>query len=150
MIRSSHGLTLIEAAIALALAATLFAVGIPAYERRVARAAVADGVELAAPAKTLVEDYVAQHDQLPSTEDIALPFVTSRSVVGVSWVGAGRSGSIRVATQSASGDDPALDGKVIVLTASYDPRTKRLAWACGGDNGTSVPAPLLPAGCGGS
>lgn len=149
MTRPPHGLTLIEVAIALALAAFLFAIGIPAYQARVTRAVVAEAVELAAPAQALVQDYVDQHGRLPETQDIALPFVTSRHVAATAWTGAGQHGAVSVVTRSASGTDPDLDGRAVVLSAAYDSRTHRLAWTCGGA-GTTVPSHLLPAGCSGT
>ncbi|MDP9044404.1 MAG: pilin [Pseudomonadota bacterium] len=148
MTRATHGLTLVEFAIALGLAVFLFAIGIPAYQGRVTREVVAEVIDLARPAKALVEEYAIQHGQLPRTDDLALPFVTSKYVAGTAWTGTPMAGAITVSTRASSGGDDALADKVIVLSASYDGRAHRVDWVCAGTGATTVPGRFLPTGCG--
>lgn len=147
-----HGLTLIEIAIAMLGAALLFAVGLPAYQSRLTRQIVAEAIDLAAPAKETVQEYANLNGKLPATEDIALPFVTSKYVASTAWAGHGASGTITVSMRSApvSGQGAVqdeLDAKAVTLTASYNAAARRVEWVCGGGRGTTVATQYLPGDC---
>lgn len=143
-----HGLTLVELAIAILVVTLLVAVGLPAYQSRLTRQIVAEALEVLAPAKETVQEYANLHGKLPATEDIALPFVTSKYVVSTAWAASGASGTITVATRSGPGmEQGKLDAKSVVLTASYDAVARSIAWACGGTPATTVADEYLPDEC---
>jgi Tfp pilus assembly major pilin PilA len=143
-----HGLTLIEVAIAVLVGTLLFVVGMPAYQDRVTRQIVTDALELATPAKETIQEYASIHGSMPATADVALPFVTSQYIVATAWAASGAAGSITVSTRSGPGAEPAdLDGKAIVLAASYDAKARTIRWTCGGTRATTVADEHLPGEC---
>jgi type II secretory pathway pseudopilin PulG len=87
-----HGISLIEIAIAFVVVSIVVLVGLPAYQARVAREIVEEVLEVAAPARETIEEYVSLHGRLPATEGVALPFVTSKYVAATAWAASGASG----------------------------------------------------------
>jgi len=143
-----HGLTLVEVAIALLVVAVLSVVGLPAYQNRLTRQIVAEALDLVAPAKETIQEYASFHGKLPTTAEVALPFVTSKYIATTAWAASGAFGTITVSTRSGPGAEPAdLDAKAVVLTASYDAVTRTVQWSCGGTRATTVTDEHLPGEC---
>ncbi len=148
MTRVPHGLTLIEIAIVLTIVGFVGAFALPAWRDHTVRAKVAEVIAAAAPAKATVEDYVADHGALPTPGAIALPFLTSPHAATSAWAASGTRGALSVSTKAAVGrDEAALDGKAIVLTATFDAATRSVHWVCGGTPATTVDARFLPPDC---
>jgi len=145
MKQGARGLTLIEVSIALLVGSLLVAVGMPAYQARVTREIVEEVLEVAIPAKETIEEYASRQGELPATQEVALPFVTSKFVVTTSWASSGTSGAVTIATRSGQNNE--LRSKAVVLTASYNPATRGVDWVCGGTAATTVAAEFLPDAC---
>jgi type IV pilus assembly protein PilA len=148
MRRALHGLTLIEIALLLTIFGLLVTVALPAYRGYSMREKVAEAVDAAASAQATVKDYAHFYGELPGTAAISLPFITSKYVLSSAWAASGATGAIAISTRSATSSDQAeLDSKAVVLTATYNSKTRGVDWVCGGTQATTVDSEYLPAHC---
>jgi type IV pilus assembly protein PilA len=134
------GFTLIELMIVVAIIGILAAVALPAYQDYTLRAKVSEVMLAASSAKNNVAEYAQTNAKLPDTADLTVENQTSTYVSKVEWT----SPSI-VATAKGTGNDK-IDGKTIVLKATYVAATGQVTWTCGGD----IDAKYRPASCKGS
>ncbi len=145
---TARGLTLVEIAIAVTIIGFVAAFALPAYRDHTIREKVAEVVATARAAQGTVDEYAGSSGELPTTAAISLPFATSRYVRASTWAGTARAGAITVSTRpTTSQDETELNSKVVVLTATYNPLSRTVDWACGNTAATTVPARYLPPDC---
>jgi type IV pilus assembly protein PilA len=122
------------------------AIGIPSYADYTGRARVAEGLSLAAAAKTGVAEFFAQSGELPaSNDDAGLPKAQEMTGNSVRSVAVAPGGVITVTF--AGGTGRALrgcEGKTIVLTPEIGATGGRLTWDC---RGGTLPRHLRPGSC---
>lgn len=127
--KTDRGFSLIELMIVLTVVGVLAAVAIPAYQDQTVRAQVAEGLSLAASAKSAVSEAFLSSGAWPSTNaaaDLAPPGgLTSRYVSSVA-ITAG--GVITVTFGGAA--NPAVHGRTLALTPAAGPNGN-VAWLCG-------------------
>lgn len=139
----------------------LAAIAIPQYQDYVARAKIAEGLSLAAAAKTAVEQTYQANRQLPqggadSNASYGLPEASSISGQYVSSVAvAGGTGVITI-TYDADTVGAGMTQDTDVLTLTPFAIQNGIAWLCGNTtdqsgnvvgHGTTVSARFLPANC---
>ena len=139
------GFTLIELMIVVAIIGILAAVAIPAYQDYIARAQVAEPVQLLGGLKGPVEEWVGNAGLFPSDTDLAgMGAKTSGTYTAsiTSTVGTGGAGVLEAAMK-ATGVNPNIQSATVQL--SYDGAGN---WVC--SPGTTTPvmeAKYLPAKC---
>lgn len=135
-----QGFTLIELMIVIAILGILAAIAIPAYQDYITRARVAEGIQMAASAKTSVAEFWSSQNAFPTTNAQAgLPANIQGTFVQGITVGAG--GLITITYNAASG---AGAGTTIELQPAIG--NGSITWTCG-QGGTSVPQNFRPANC---
>ena len=140
--RLSHGFTLIELMIVVAIIAILAAIAIPAYQDYVVRAQVAEGINLATGAKAAVWDFVANTGRYPGNNQSA-GLTSSASITGryVSSVNV-TSGQISV-NFGSSNTNIAITHDVFVLSPVT--AAGSITWNC--TDKTTIPGIYLPTVC---
>jgi type IV pilus assembly protein PilA len=140
MDRLHNGFTLIELMIVVAIIGILAAVAIPAYQDYTVRTKVAEGLTLAAGAKTAVAETRLSVGRWRGASTASYGLPSAHSIKGnyVSEIGIGDNGLIGIAYSN----DAAIQGKFIFLTPTVSGSSIR--WACtGGD----VLSKYRPANC---
>ena len=136
--RTIQGFTLIELMIVVAIIGILAAIAIPAYQDYTTRARVAEGITVAAGAKTAVSETRQATGTLPTSNATAgLPSATSIRGNYVRQVSVTSSGSIVV---TFSGNP--IDGNQLVLTPNFGGGS--LIWNC---SSPDIAVQYLPSGC---
>jgi type IV pilus assembly protein PilA len=142
MYQKQQGFTLIELMIVVAIIGILAAVAIPAYQDYIARAQVAEAVNLLDGCKTAVEEKVSQDGAFPADTAALtnLGIVDSgkyTSSVTVSTASA-NTGTL-TATMLSSGTSKNIQGKTLTMA-----RDANGAWTCAKD---TIENKYLPAAC---
>ena len=139
------GFTLIELMIVVAIIGILAAVAIPAYQDYIARAQVAEPVQLLGGLKGPIEEWVGNAGLFPTDAELSgMGAKTTGTYTAsiASTVGTGGAGVI-VATMNASGVNPNIQSTTVEL--AYDGAGN---WDCSpGSTGTAMDAKYLPAKC---
>ena len=138
-IRKQGGFTLIELMIVIAILAILLAIAIPAYQDYTVRARVAEGVNLAATAKSAVSEHRLDRGTWPSSNEAAgVGSITTSLVTSVVISGDG------VITITYSSDPRLGDAAGEDLTYTPTAGTGSIEWDC--DVGSLAPK-FAPAEC---
>ena len=132
-----------SALVFIAIIGILAAVAIPAYADYMARAQLTEGLTLAAPAKTCIEEYYESHQTTPTSNEecgLASPDQLNGSYTESITVSEG--GTITVLFRD-SGVADAIAGNTLVLQAELDDQG-RIMWNC---QGGTVAAKYRPSAC---
>ena len=154
----SHGFTLIELMMVIAILGILMAVALPAYQDYTTRAQIAEGLSLAAELQPSVRDYYVQRGEFPADNAAAgVPdpeYLLGNYVQGIEVA----DGAIHVRFGhkiNLAAKDKVLSIRPIVVDGSP---ASPISWVCGGsevpprmsaagENRTDVPSQLLPSTC---
>lgn len=132
------GFTLIDLMITVAIIAILVALAIPSYQDYVARSQVAEGINLADGAKSMVAEYYANHGAYPETPEAAgYTSVAGKYISGTTIDSTGK------ITATFNSD---ANSNITNQTISLIPETQssgNLAWSCS----SSINQRFLPSSC---
>jgi type IV pilus assembly protein PilA len=137
---SESGFTLIELMIVVAIVGTLAALAIPAYQDYTIRAQVADGLSVAAGARTAVEEYRSEHGVWPA--DNAQAALAGQNTIVGTYTGRLTVTNNIIEIQFAGDSHQDLQGKLVLLTASYNDGS--ISWTC---TGVGIDNSRLPRSC---
>ena len=137
-IKNSHGFTLIELMITVAIVGILTAVALPAYQDYTVRSQVSEGLNLVSGGKPLVGEYFANHGKYPTNSDVGF-----NSYVGkyITKTEIGTNGKI-IATFGNQANSK-ITGQTVTLSPETDTNTGNIKWSCG----SSIVTKHLPTSC---
>jgi type IV pilus assembly protein PilA len=128
----SRGFTLIELMIVIAILGILLAIAIPAYNDYSTRSRVAEGISLAASAKSAVADTLHSDGGLPTVGGNEAYGLPPPARIQGNWV---ESVSVAVTTGLITvtyRGDPKIAGSTLTLLPSTPPGGGSLMWDCSG------------------
>ena len=137
-IKNSHGFTLIELMITIAIVGILTAVALPAYQDYTVRSQVSEGLNLVSGGKPLVGEYFANHGKYPTNSDVGFNSYVGKYITKTEIRGDGKI----IATFGNQAHSKIL-GQTVTLAPVADPQTGNLKWSCG----SSANARYLPTSC---
>jgi type IV pilus assembly protein PilA len=141
-----QGFTLIELMIVVAIIGILAAIAIPAYQDYIARAQMAEAMNLASGLKTAVTEVYSQDGTCPANGSNGIAAATDikgKYVASVTVGGTAPSCTI-TALLNSTGVSTGIQGKNLVLTMTNN--NGSISWACTSD----APQKYLPKACTGA
>lgn len=141
-----RGVTLIELMIVVVIVAILVALAIPAYQDYTIRSQAAEGMQMAAAAKTAVEEFYADKGTLPTDNETA--GLGTNTIAGkyVASVAVGSGGVITV-TFDAANSNANIQGDTLAFTPATDANTGSVTWNCGPGTTSGIDMKYLPSSC---
>ena len=138
------GFTLIELMIVVAIIGILAAVAIPAYQDYIARAQMAEAVNLAGSLKTNVTEAYTQEGAISTLDGGLLGLPADINTDAGSYVDSlAISAGVVTATMKTIGISKGLLGATLVYTPAIDAATDGLVWTCS----SSADTKYLPKSC---
>lgn len=152
MRQDTHGFSLIELMVVIAIIAILAGVAVPRYTDSVARARVSEGLVLLSPVKVAVVEYHAVHGRMPTAtnwlallRELGLPVSTASGAASGAYVERIWWNSTAQEIRVRFGVFP-IDGKRLTLRAEVS--GSRIQWRCGAPaDAQGIAQRYLPANC---
>ena len=144
MKQTQKGFTLIELMIVVAIIGILAAVAIPAYQDYIARAQVAEAINLAGALKTNVTEAYTQEGTLAGLSSGAKGLPDALTAAGSYVAGLSISSGVVTATMKTAGISKGLLSGVLAYTPTENTTTDGLDWACAS---TNIDQKYLPKSC---
>ena len=141
MKKAQHGFTLIELMIVVAIIGILATIAIPLYQRYTIRAQVAEGLNLTAPFKTAVAEFVYSNGVFP-TDNADAGLSAPGDYIGKYVNSVSVNGAV-ISIQYGNDAHAQISGQTVILTAMNSGGS--VHWAC--TSGGVIPSIYLPSAC---